>query len=73
MKFLKAYVFAWATYAVMLDLSLVAVYLILSFITWQLIPIGVDTILTGNRVTLVIAGLAALGYCFSKDGQRDWR
>lgn len=73
MKFLKAYVFAWATYTVLIDLSLVAVYLTLCFISWQILPVGLDAILTANRATLVLAGLVALGYCFSPDGRRDWR
>lgn len=73
MKFLKAYGFAWATYAVLIDLAVVAVYLIISFIAWKFPPVGLDAILMANRVTLVLAGLVALGYCCSPEGQRDWR
>jgi hypothetical protein len=72
-KFLKAWFWAWAQFNIILDILVIAAFLIVSFIRWHFDMPEIWDILTMSRITLAIALIVAFFYCFSDEGQKEWR
>jgi len=72
-KFLKAWFWAWAQFNIILDILVIAAFVIVSFIRWRIEMPEIWDILTMSRITLAIALIVAFFYCFSDEGQKEWR
>jgi hypothetical protein len=72
-KFLKAWFWNWAQFNILLDVLVIAAFLIVSFIRWRFELPEIWDILTISRITLAIALIVGFFYCFSDEGQKEWR